>query len=87
MSLDAPSGLETSSGTPSKPCIHARSTLTLALPKIGLLNKSAHEVVGNLYLADISVPPELYKNLGLDVAHLFVESTIMPIIKNGDDYV
>ena len=83
LSLDAPSGLDTSSGAPGKPCIHARNTLTLALPKVGLLTESAKEVVGNLYLADISVPPELYKNLGLEVAPLFLESTIVPIIRNG----
>ena len=83
LSLDAPSGLDTSSGAPGKPCIHARSTLTLALPKVGLLTESAKEVVSDLYLADISVPPELYKNLGLEVAPLFLESTIVSIIRNG----
>ncbi len=84
LSLDTPSGLDTSSGAPGKPCIHARSTLTLALPKVGLLSKSAREAVGDLYLADISVPPELYKNLGLEVAPLFLESTIVPITRNGE---
>ncbi len=84
LSLDAPSGLDTSSGAPGKPCVHARSTLTLALPKVGLLSESARDVVGDLYLADISVPPELYKNLGLEVAPLFLESTIVPITRNGE---
>ncbi len=87
LSLDAPSGLDTSSGAPGKPCIRARSTLTLALPKVGLLTEAAKDVVGDLYLADISVPPELYKNLGLDVEPLFLESTIMPIKRNGEDNV
>ena len=79
LSLDAPSGLDTSSGAPGKPCIHARSTLTLALPKVGLLTQSARSVVGNLYLADISVPPDLYKNLGLNVEPLFFKDTIIEI--------
>ncbi len=87
LSLDAPSGLNTSSGAPGKPCIRARSTLTLALPKVGLLTEAAKDVVGDLYLADISVPPELYKNLGLDVEHLFLKSTIMLIKRNGEDNV
>ncbi|MCP4141141.1 MAG: NAD(P)H-hydrate epimerase [Chloroflexi bacterium] len=87
LSLDAPSGLDTSSGAPGKPCIHARSTLTLALPKVGLITESAKEVVGNLYLADISVPPELYKNLGLDVEALFFKDTIIEISNLGEKNV
>ncbi len=87
LSLDAPSGLDTSLGAPGKPCIHARSTLTLALPKTGLLAKSAREVVGDLYLADIGVPSELYKNLGLEVASIFSGGTIIPILVNGEENV
>ncbi len=79
LSLDAPSGLDTSLGSASKPTIHARSTLTLALPKTGLLTESAKEAVGVLYLADISVPPKLYNALNLDVEPLFYEDTILKI--------
>ena len=84
LSLDAPSGLDTSSGTPGKLCVRAHSTLTLALPKVGLLSQSAKAVVGDLYLADISVPPELYRELGLEVAPLFFDDTI---IKIGEENV
>jgi len=84
LSLDSPSGLDTSSGAPGKPCVHARSTLTLALPKVGLLSTLAKEVVGDLYLADISVPPELYRELELEVDSLFFEDTI---IKIGEENV
>jgi hypothetical protein len=35
-------------------------TLTLALPKTGL-----NAIAGNLYLADIGIPPEVYHQLGL----------------------
>jgi len=87
LSLDAPSGLDTSSGAPGKPCIQARKTLTLALPKVGLITKSAKEVVGDLYLADISVPPELYKYLGLDVEPLFFKNTIIEISHLGEENV
>ena len=87
LSLDAPSGLDTSSGAPGKPCIRARNTLTLALPKVGLLTESAEEVVGSLYLADISVPPELYKNLGIDVKSLFFRDTIIEISNLGEENV
>ena len=79
LSLDAPSGLDTTSGSPGKPCVRAKATLTLALPKIGLLSPSAKDVVGALYLADISVPPELYSHLGIDIKPLFLEDSIIRI--------
>ncbi len=71
LALDAPSGLDTTSGTAGDPCIQATATLTLALPKTGLLMASARSVVGELFLADISVPPRLYRRLGLSVGPIF----------------
>lgn len=79
LSLDAPSGLDTTKGAPGNPCIRARATLTLALPKTGLLKANARRFVGDLYLADISVPPELYRRIGLEVGPLFAEDTIIRI--------
>ena len=44
--------------------------MTLALPKVGLLK--APEMVGDLYLADISVPPSVYEAFGLEIGDLFL---------------
>ncbi len=79
LSLDSPSGLDTTTGIPGSPCIHASATLTLALPKTGLLAPTAKPYVGDLYLADISVPPELYAapSLGWQVPSPFREDTIV----------
>ena len=79
IALDAPSGLDTTSGLPGDPCVRAAATLTLALPKTGLLAPDARPFVGELFLADISVPPELYKQIGLAVPPLFVRDTILHI--------
>lgn len=79
LALDAPSGLDTTSGSAGDPCIRATATLTLALPKVGLLSPAARPVVGDLYLADISVPPELYRRLGLDIDPIFEKDTIVRI--------
>lgn len=79
LSLDTPSGLDTTSGLPGEPCIRASATMTLALPKVGLLSEAARPVVGALYLADISVPPELYKHIGLDVSPIFKNDTIVAL--------
>lgn len=77
LSLDVPSGLDATRGTPMQPCVHADATLTLALPKTGLLTANAKPYVGDLYLADISVPHQLYRSLGLEVGPIFRERTII----------
>lgn len=77
LALDAPSGLDTTSGALGDPCIRATATLTLALPKTGLLTKGARGAVGRLYVADISVPPGLYGRLGLTVDPIFTGDTVV----------
>ncbi len=79
LSLDTPSGLDTTTGTAHSPAIRATATMTLALPKEGLRAPAAAELVGELYLADISVPPELYARepLHLEVGNIFATSDIV----------
>ena len=79
LSLDTPSGIDTTSGTIYKPAIKANATLTLALPKVGLFAQGVPEYTGELFLADISVPPELYSSpsLSLQVGAIFSESDIV----------
>ena len=79
LSLDVPSGVDTTSGTVFDPAIKATGTMTLALPKEGLRAPGAEAHVGELYLADIGVPPALYAApaLALEVGNLFAESDII----------
>ncbi len=81
LSLDIPSGLDLTSGKAYDPTIRATTTLTLALPKQGLLNPQSATYVGELYLADISVPPELYSKMGVRVSSLFDREDIIRITK------
>src|SRR5262249_20519530 len=69
LALDAPSGVDTTTGAVFDPAIRATATMTLALPKSGLRAPGVEPQVGELYLADISVPPQLYAGpaLGLRV--------------------
>ncbi len=60
LALDVPSGLDATTGVPGDPVIEAAATMTLALPKRGLVVDTARRCVGELYLADIGVPPALY---------------------------
>lgn len=80
LSLDNPSGLDPTSGELLDPCVRAEATLTLALPKIGLVDDAARKAVGELYLADISVPPVLYRDIGIDVGLIFSRAQILRLI-------
>lgn len=77
LSLDVPSGLDATTGISGEPCLKSNMTLTLALPKTGLVNTSGSAYCGELYLADIGVPPVLYIHLGLSEQHLFKDNPIL----------
>lgn len=80
VALDVPSGVDAGTGDISDPAIVAEATLTLALPKKGLLDAAAAKYVGELYCADISVPPALYKKyLSKHVPPIFSESAIIRV--------
>jgi NAD(P)H-hydrate epimerase len=79
LSLDTPSGLELTNGQVFEPAIRATATMTLALPKEGLRYETGRGVVGELYLADISVPPDLFGEPGieLEVGAIFAKDDIV----------
>lgn len=80
LALDLPSGLAPDSGRPHHPTIQADATMTLALPKVGLLAEGAADYVGQLWLADISIPFSLYQELSLPVSpNLFAAGEILKI--------
>jgi NAD(P)H-hydrate epimerase len=79
LALDVPSGVDAGTGEVFDPAIRAAATLTLALPKEGLRAPGAGQNVGELYLADIGVPPDLYAGpgLGLSVGPIFAKADIL----------
>ena len=81
LALDVPSGVGTATGAVYDPAIMAEATLTLALPKEGLQHDAAKRQVGELYLADISVPPGLYSQppLYLEVGAIFARDDILRV--------
>ena len=64
LALDVPSGMNATTGKAYDPCIRATATLTLALPKTGFLAREASLYLGDLYLADISIPRKVYQSIG-----------------------
>lgn len=77
LALDVPSGLDATTGVPGSQCVRASATMTLALPKTGLLAPQAQPYVGTLYLADIGVPDVLYRQMGLAVGPIFAQAAVI----------
>lgn len=79
LALDVPSGIDATQGVIREPVLHADATLTLALPKSGLTAEGSADYVGELYLADISVPAQLYAlpTLALDVPPIFAAGDVL----------
>jgi len=57
LALDIPSGRNSTTGEAPGACMWPRWTMTLALPKTGLLP----DTTGDLFLADIGIPQETYQ--------------------------
>lgn len=60
LSLDLPSGLDATTGDTPGVAVRPDRTLTLALPKTGLAHAS-----GELRLADIGIPPQVFERIGI----------------------
>lgn len=69
VSLDAPSGLDATTGDRPGSVVEPDEILTLALPKTGLL-----EAGTPLYLADIGIPRTVYDRVGIEYRVPFRES-------------
>jgi NAD(P)H-hydrate epimerase len=78
LAVDVPSGLDATTGHPGDPTIVAKATLTFGLPKTGFLNPEARHFVGELYLADISMPSRIYGSVSVS-ARLFSRESIVRI--------
>lgn len=77
LALDTPSGVDVDTGLASGAGMYADATLTLALPKVGLVTCN---FAGELFVADISVPPSVYERFGLEVSSgLFKTGQIQPV--------
>jgi NAD(P)H-hydrate epimerase len=80
LSLDVPTGLELERGIVGEPAVRAAATLTLALPKETLRAGAARPLVGELYLADISIPATVYERLGIGYRSPFSGSPIVQLV-------
>jgi len=71
LALDVPSGVDASSGEAPGVAVRPTRTLTLALPKVGLTEQNA----GELWLADLGIPPGVYARAGISFDPIFGRDT------------
>jgi NAD(P)H-hydrate epimerase len=76
LAIDVPSGLDPTNGGPYEPCLVAEATITLALPKTGFLNPASKRFVGDLFVADISIPVEVYELLSVKAPDFGAEQIV-----------
>jgi len=80
LGIDLPSGLDPDSGAPLGVAIRAAVTVTLALPKRGLVSPDARNLVGELLLADIGIPSAAFARVGIDTRRVFESGDLLRII-------
>ncbi len=71
VSVDCPTGLDAATGSVGEPCVKATVTVTMGLPKIGLVLWPALAYVGELVVADIGFPQELLEDSRYRTSILF----------------
>jgi NAD(P)H-hydrate epimerase len=80
LSIDIPSGVNGETGSVSGTCIKACKTVTFGLPKVGLLVFPGCDYVGQLVVADISIPENVIgsMNINLNTIDEIYVSRVLP---------
>lgn len=72
VSIDLPTGVDADTGEKSSPAVEADFTVTLAMPKKGMKRENS----GEIWVADISIPPEAYREFGF-TSDIFEEKSLI----------
>ena len=80
IAVDCPSGVDCDTGEAAPETLRADLTITMAAVKEGLLKLPAHDLVGDLQVADIGLPTDLpsLTSLNTEVATASLVSSLMP---------
>jgi NAD(P)H-hydrate epimerase len=68
LAVDVPSGTGAGSGQADPPCISAVATVTMGLPKVGLMQYPAAAYAGRIFVADIGLPASLIDEAPISAA-------------------
>ncbi len=80
IAIDTPSGLDADTGLVEGEAVQADVTVTMGLPKTGLIEPDALEYVGDLEVADIGFPDEYIEQTpGDPLREVIVESDLYPL--------
>ncbi len=85
VSVDIPSGLSSDTHQIIGPCVKADLTVTLGAPKIAHVFPPAEEYIGELIVADISIPPFLFENEKLKLELIEKQAIISCFKPRGKD--
>lgn len=78
LSIDIPSGLPARSGRPDGVCIRATYTVTLQVPKLGMVQYPGLDYVGQLTVADIGLPPAVFENIPYNLVEAADVAKVLP---------
>jgi len=83
ISLDIPSGLNPDTGIAEGSVVNADITITMGLPKLGMMIYPGHEYCGEIFTADISMPPELLYDRG--IPYELIDEYCLPHLERRPD--
>jgi NAD(P)H-hydrate epimerase len=78
LAVDIPSGLCADTGQPLGAAVEAQVTVTYGWPKIGQILPPGRDYVGRLWQVDISIPPELAKDVPVELTAAGEMRTLLP---------
>jgi NAD(P)H-hydrate epimerase len=78
VAIDIPSGLDSDTGEVHGVCVRADVTVTMGLPKIGLLKPAAADFVGRIEVADIGFPRQFVDEIQTDVELITRADIVLP---------
>jgi NAD(P)H-hydrate epimerase len=78
VSVDCPSGIDADTGRVGGECVKAELTVTMGLPKVGLLLYPGRSLVGELWVADIGIPESVIGEQAIQTKVVDLEEVSLP---------
>jgi len=82
VSVDLPCGVDVTTGKLHTPHIQATATVAFALPKTVFYHEAVRLACGELYLADLGIPPQLFSTFGWEVPPIFARDSLVKLVVN-----
>jgi NAD(P)H-hydrate epimerase len=82
LAIDIPSGINATTGDGFDPAIQADLTITLGLPKLGLVQGVGRQRAGAIVVADIGIPAAAYQAVGIPLTSAFRTTAFIDLIGN-----